>query len=380
MINLPSQRQNLSLKTTQTKTIEKVEQMLLNLQKIKTEQNASTNTARAISRKKEEIVFSKDSDSDTLFFAFDKFVFKLPKVKRFFVKPNPMFFTKNWYSKPTPPDMQFEERFFQTQFSVFANKLYEWNIDGLPEQEIINKMSHMSMVANAYITNHKLDHAEIVDLFTTSFSRTLRSWWEKYLTKKSRESIKKAVKKGDDVLPIFDERIGQGIPDGVNTLIYTIIKHFVGTPSNISSRISDYLNNLRCPIMSDYKWYQDVFIFRVMLQKDYLKPYWKEKLIVGLPSLFSHKVKEELTDKNGIINYDDLTYGDIFSTIKKLGINVCNDQKMLKQQLKNSKKAKYEMGNFCEQYGLPLIAFSRHKRNKKHDKVHKDYKYKRHKK
>jgi hypothetical protein len=32
-------------------------------------------------------------------------------------------------------------------------------------------------------------------------------------------------------------------------LIYTIIKHFVGTPSNITSRISDYLNNLRCPSM-----------------------------------------------------------------------------------------------------------------------------------
>ena len=35
---------------------------------------------------------------------------------------------------------------------------------------------------------------------------------------------------------------------------------------------------------------------------------------------------------------------------------MCNDQKMLKQQLKNSKKAKYEMGNFCEQFGLTLIA------------------------
>ena len=45
--------------------------------------------------------------------------------------------------------------------------------------------------------------------------------------------------------------------------------------------------------------------------------YWKEKFIVGLPPLFTHKVKEELTNKNGIINYDDLTYGDIFSTIKK---------------------------------------------------------------
>ena len=32
---------------------------------------------------------------------------------------------------------------------------------------------------------------------------------------------------------------------------------------------------------------------------------------------------------------------------------MCNNQKLLKQQLQNSKKAKYEMGNFCEQYGLP---------------------------
>ena len=70
--------------------------------------------------KKEEIVFSEDSDSDTLFFAFDKFVFKFPKVKRFFVKPNPMFFTKNWYSKPTPPDMQFEERFFSNPVFCFC--------------------------------------------------------------------------------------------------------------------------------------------------------------------------------------------------------------------------------------------------------------------
>ena len=163
--------------------------------------------------------------------------------------------------------MQFEERFFQTQFSVSADKFYEWNIDGLPQQEIINKMGHMSMVANAYITNHNLDQAKIVHILTTGFSRTLCGWWEKYLIEESRESIKKAVKKDDDGLPIFDERIGQGIPDGVNTLIYTIIKHFVGTPSNISSHISDYLNNLCCPTMSDYRWYQDVFIYKVMLQK-----------------------------------------------------------------------------------------------------------------
>ena len=107
-----------------------------------------------------------------------------------------------------------------------ATPLDEWNIDGLLEQEIINKMGHMSMVANAYITNHNLDHAEIVDLLTIDFYGTLHSWWEKYLTEESRKSIKNVVKMDDDGLLIFDERIGQGIPDGVNTLIYTIIKHF----------------------------------------------------------------------------------------------------------------------------------------------------------
>ena len=194
--------------------------MLLDLQKIKTEQTASTSTARAISRKKEETRFFEDLDSDSLSSASDKSIFKLSEIKRFFEKLNPMSLTKNWYSKPTPPDMQFEERFFQTQFSVSTGKFYEWNIDGVPEQEIINKMGHMSIVSNAYITNHNLDHAEIVDLLTIGFSGALRGWYEKYLTEESRESIKKAVKKVDDGLPIFDERIGQGILDGVNTLIY----------------------------------------------------------------------------------------------------------------------------------------------------------------
>ena len=94
-------------------------------------------------------------------------------------------------------------------------------------------MGHMFMIGIAYVNNHNLDHPEIVDLLVTDFSGTLRGWWDSYLTKNSRESIKYAVKKNDDGLPIFDESIGKVILDGVNTLIYTILKHFVGTPSNI---------------------------------------------------------------------------------------------------------------------------------------------------
>ena len=49
-------------------------------------------------------------------------------------KVTPTSLTKNWYPRPTPPDLQFEER--TTQFTVSSGKLYEWNIDGLSEQEI----------------------------------------------------------------------------------------------------------------------------------------------------------------------------------------------------------------------------------------------------
>ena len=111
-------------------------------------------TARTIS--KNEIVFYENIDSDTISV---KKIFDddLPEIKRFVGNPKLMSFTKNWYSKLTLPDMQFEEKAFQTQFSVSTIKLYEWNIDGLSEQEIINKMGHMSMVGIAYQNNHDLD-------------------------------------------------------------------------------------------------------------------------------------------------------------------------------------------------------------------------------
>ncbi|KAI8568334.1 hypothetical protein RHMOL_Rhmol02G0190000 [Rhododendron molle] len=54
---------------------------------------------------------------------------------------NPTSLTKNWYSRPTPPDLQFEENNLASQFSVSASKLYEWNIDGLSEHQILEKLN-----------------------------------------------------------------------------------------------------------------------------------------------------------------------------------------------------------------------------------------------
>jgi hypothetical protein len=44
-----------------------------------------------------------------------------------------------------------------------------------------------------------------------------------------QKEIADLLAKNDDGIPVLND--GKQLPDGVNTLIYTIIKHFVGTPS-----------------------------------------------------------------------------------------------------------------------------------------------------
>ena len=83
--------------------------------KVKTKgTSSSTPVARIIS--KNEIVSDENTDSDTVSSVSAKNIFDddLPEIKRFVGNHKPMSFTKNWYSRPTPPDMQFEERSFQT--------------------------------------------------------------------------------------------------------------------------------------------------------------------------------------------------------------------------------------------------------------------------
>ena len=162
--------------------------------------------------------------------------FRSLEVKRIY-QPIPNTLTKNWYPRPTPPDLQFEES-NNHQFLVSSGKLYEWNIDGLAKQEILNKIHHMTMVANNYLNEGHL-HTEVIELMSPGFIGKLLQWWNNCLTEESKKDIKHAVQKDEEGTPIFDEHIGKRIPDGVNTLIYTIMKYFIGKPSNITSRIYD---------------------------------------------------------------------------------------------------------------------------------------------
>lgn len=121
-----------------------------------------------------------------------------------------------------------------------------------------------------------------------------------------------------------------------------------------TARIHDQLFNLKCPTLSDFRWYKDVFITRVMLRDDCNSPLWKEKFINGLPSLFAYKILLTLSSPSGVIDYDNLTYGDISSVIRRECQKMCND-------IEISRKAKYDASSFCTQYDLPPIAPSKRK-------------------
>ena len=116
MIDLPSQRENLKFKTSQAKTLDIIEKMLADL-KVKTKgTSTSTPAARTISKNGKEIVSEEYTNFDIVSSVSAKKIFDddLLEIKRFVGNSKPMSFTKNWYSKPTPHDMQFEERSFQT--------------------------------------------------------------------------------------------------------------------------------------------------------------------------------------------------------------------------------------------------------------------------
>jgi hypothetical protein len=65
----------------------------------------------------------------------------------------------------------------------------------------------------------------------------------------------------------------QPIEDAVNTLIFAITKHFVGDPSVYRENIYDSLEHLKCHTLTDFRWYKDVFLSRVLVRTDNRAPY-----------------------------------------------------------------------------------------------------------
>ena len=245
--------------------------------------------------------------------------------------------SKKFYQRPTPPDLQFEER-QPYQNSYNTNEIYSWNIDGLSEYEILVVLRQMQMAATAYLMEG--DDHNVVQLLLTGFTGTLKFWWENFLTEEENFFVSNSIN-------------DNGEQDDVLKLVYAIAKHFVGDPTIFAERNSEILQNLRCRTISDFKWYHDVFLAKLFFRPDARASFWKEKFLFGLPRALNEKIQESLREKyNGTIPYDILTYGDLISEVKKEGLKLCSQLRLQNQVKKDLKASRKDLGSFCAQYGI----------------------------
>jgi hypothetical protein len=56
------------------------------------------------------------------------------------------------------------------------------------------------------------------------------------------------------------------------------------------------------------------------------------------------------------MDYNSITYGEIISIVKKIGLNLCNDLRLTRQLENDKEYAKHKLGSFCEQYGYPPLS------------------------
>ena len=203
---------------------------------------------------------------------------------------------RNFYPRPTFPDIQYEEINQYTQASYTSGTIYEWNIDGMIEYNILTKLQEMTMVSTTYKLNNRLSYHDVAQTLVDGFTGQLKGWWDNYLTFEDRNGILKAYRINEENEAVKNEE-GQDIEDAVATLIFSIPKHFIGDPTKIKDKTANLLT-------------------KVMLRSYCNKSFRKEKFISRLPRLFSERIRIKIGEQfNGQILYDKLTYGEIISIV-----------------------------------------------------------------
>ncbi|GAV69216.1 LOW QUALITY PROTEIN: hypothetical protein CFOL_v3_12717, partial [Cephalotus follicularis] len=177
----------------------------------------------------------------------------------------------------------------------------------------------MTMVSNACKIKNASDKV-VANLLIAVFTGQLKEWRDNVLTIQQQNEILESIQ--------INEIDNEPIEDTVATLIYNITKYFIEDPTYLKERTANQLSNLKCKKLQDFRWYKDAFMTKVLNRKDANQPFRKQKFITGLPILFTEKIKKNVVNKNGIVPYETLTYGDIVNTITKPGLEICNDIKM----------------------------------------------------
>ena len=160
------------------------------------------------------------------------------------------------------------------------------------------------------------------------FTGHLQDWWDHYITPSPKMAIQTATRvKQEDPNSVAETQFHV-----VKTLVYTILLHFIGSTRIQFDRSQEQLLNLKCPTLSLYKGYKNVFLSKVLSREDCNNDFWKEKFLPGFRPLFDERVRTRLRLKhNGNIPHSHYTYGELAAKVVAEGLALCNDIKIKKQ-------------------------------------------------
>ncbi|KAK9713130.1 hypothetical protein RND81_06G005100 [Saponaria officinalis] len=199
------------------------------------------------------------------------------------------------------------------------------------------------------------------NMLISGFTGQLKNWWDNSLSLEDRLKIliyKTTFRQADGTLTEVD--------DCCDYFLITIGMYFVGNPREELSSQKIILSNHICPTLSDYRWYKDMFLTYVLRRQDCNAGFWKEKLISGLPNLFSQRIFRKLKEYTGseFPSYSEITYGQLFASVKEQGLALCEELKIQSKYSSEKRQSRRELGCFCEAFGLEKVQApsSKHKK------------------
>ncbi|CAN7139612.1 unnamed protein product, partial [Brassica rapa subsp. narinosa] len=97
------------------------------------------------------------------------------------------------------PDLGQIQPIEQSRFN--SSSVYDWNIDGISEYNILSFLQKMTMATNAYRTQIGNEDKTVAELLIAGFSGQLKGWWDNYLTNQQRTEILDSIKTDEDNVP-----------------------------------------------------------------------------------------------------------------------------------------------------------------------------------
>ncbi|QHO56759.1 uncharacterized protein DS421_3g76470 [Arachis hypogaea] len=162
-------------------------------------QTRSSKAINALCHDSNESCFEKNDDSGKSSLKVSPIITNSPTKWKDLTKPSAY-----GYNRVSAPDLALEER--ELGFVNFnANNVYEWNIDGKMEYNIMILLQHMTMVGTAYQAAHETSEEAIANVIVSGFSGQLKGWWDNYLSDNQKYLIFSAIKVNDQNEPIIGD-------------------------------------------------------------------------------------------------------------------------------------------------------------------------------